>query len=151
MNREHRIDARFIKSIPTELERGVLYISIEYGAVVHSCVCGCGHEVVTPLTPTDWTLSYNGETVSLSPSIGNWGLPCRSHYWIKNGVVVWATAWKEEKIRRARTSDRQAKEDFFNDGLPENQSARKPVLERELGGRIGQILAWCQNIFGGGK
>ncbi|WP_417924835.1 DUF6527 family protein [Collimonas pratensis] len=27
----------------------------------------------------DWSLTYDGKTVSLDPSIGNWSLPCRAH------------------------------------------------------------------------
>jgi len=34
--------------------------------------------VVTPLSPTGWSLIFDGETVSLYPSIGNWNFPCRS-------------------------------------------------------------------------
>ena len=30
-------------------------------------------------------------TVSLRPSIGNWQLPCRSHYFIVRNRVVWAS------------------------------------------------------------
>jgi hypothetical protein len=57
------------------------------------CACGCGKEVVTPLSATDWKLIFDGKTVSLDPSIGNWGFPCRSHYWVRNnrmggGLVV---------------------------------------------------------------
>jgi hypothetical protein len=35
-----------------------------------------------PISPADWQLAYDGDTVSLTPSIGNWGFPRRSHYWI---------------------------------------------------------------------
>jgi hypothetical protein len=41
----------FVKGVPRELEPGVLYVSMEYGTVVHSCCCGCGLEVVTPPHP----------------------------------------------------------------------------------------------------
>ena len=74
---------RFVPHIPEKLEPKVLYISMEYATAAHSCCCGCGEEVVTPLTPTDWRMTFDGETISLSPSIGNWNLRCRSHY-VKN-------------------------------------------------------------------
>ena len=32
---------------------------------------------------------FDGRTISLNPSIGNWSYPCRSHYWIKGNRVVW--------------------------------------------------------------
>lgn len=74
----------FVKSVPKNPEKGVIYVSIDYATVIHQCCCGCGREVVTPLSPTDWQLSFDGQTVSLDPSIGNWSFPCQSHYWIRN-------------------------------------------------------------------
>ena len=52
MIRFHSLEPRFVVTIPQALEPGVLYVSMEYGTVVHSCCCGCGLEVITPLTPT---------------------------------------------------------------------------------------------------
>ena len=69
------------------IEEGILYISVEYCTAIHKCVCGCGNEVVTPLSPTDWEIIFDGKTVSLDPSIGNWNFDCKSHYWIiKNRI-----------------------------------------------------------------
>ena len=51
---------------------------------------GCGGRVVTPLSPDDWRLTYDGDTVSLWPSIGNWAFACQSHYWIRSDQIVWA-------------------------------------------------------------
>lgn len=79
----------FVSSIPEPLENGILYACLQYNVVIHKCACGCGEEIVTPLDPRQWTLEYNGEGISLSPSIGNWNLPCRSHYWIKNSKIIW--------------------------------------------------------------
>ena len=78
----------FVEHIPERLEAGVLYVSMEYATSAHSCCCGCGEEVVAPFTPTDWKMTFDGETVSLRPSIGNWTLKCRSHYVIDRGKVV---------------------------------------------------------------
>ena len=77
----------FVKSIPNELEEETLYVSMEYATVAHKCFCGCGREVVTPLSSTDWKLTYDGESISLSPSIGNWRFECRSHYWIEKSTI----------------------------------------------------------------
>jgi len=52
------IQHKFVGSIPEILEEGVLYISIDYCTAVHKCVCGCGNEVVTPISPTDWELRF---------------------------------------------------------------------------------------------
>jgi hypothetical protein len=73
------LDTEFVASIPDRLAEHTLYVSMEYATVAHQCCCGCGLEVVTPLSPTDWKLTYDGVSVSLHPSIGNWSFPCRSH------------------------------------------------------------------------
>lgn len=91
-----KMEHKFVEFIPDELEDGTLYISITYATVLHKCGCGCGNEVVTPLSPSDWQLTFNGETISLFPSIGNWSFPCRSHYWIRKNEVVWVKDWHDE-------------------------------------------------------
>ena len=111
----------FVISVPERLEERTLYVSMDYATVVHRCACGCGLEVVTPLSPTDWKLTYDGVAVSLHPSIGNWSFPCRSHYWIDKGVVRWAGDWSEEQVDTGRTHDRHTKERYFkesNSSLP---------------------------------
>lgn len=80
----------FVTSVPNELEHAVLYVSMPYATAIHLCACGCGAEVVTPISPSDWQLQYDGESVTLTPSIGNWRLPCRSHYWIRRNRIIWA-------------------------------------------------------------
>ena len=77
---------KFVDPIPDEISPDTLFISLEYGTCVHLCGCGCKNEVVTPLSPSDWKLTYDGETISLHPSIGNWSFDCRSHYFVKNNV-----------------------------------------------------------------
>jgi hypothetical protein len=100
---------RFVDRIPADIESGVLYITIGYATAVHSCACGCGGRVVTPFTPTDWELRFDGEAVSLSPSIGNWSFSCQSHYWIKRNRVEWAPRWSAAQITRARELARDAR------------------------------------------
>lgn len=79
----------FVEFIPDELEAGVLYVSMKCRTTTHLCPCGCDNELPLPISKTQWTLTYNGE-VSLDPSVGNWNFPCRSHYFIRNGAVLWA-------------------------------------------------------------
>ncbi len=79
----------FVEYAPAHLEPGLLYISMRYHTVLHLCACGCGEEVVTPLDPDEWQLSFDGETVSLYPSIGNYRFPCHSHYFITKNKVRW--------------------------------------------------------------
>lgn len=99
-----------VDTIPREIHEGVLYVSHEYGTAVHKCCCGCGNEVVTPLGPTDWKIAVSGDLVTVYPSIGNWSLECRSHYWIEHGRILWADQWSEERIRYGRERDRIAKQ-----------------------------------------
>ncbi|ASO06891.1 hypothetical protein AREALGSMS7_03470 [Arenibacter algicola] len=106
---------KFVEFIPEKVEEGVLYISIEYCTVIHKCVCGCGNEVVTPLSPTDWKLTFNGKVVSLYPSIGNWNFECKSHYWIRNNKIEFAGRWTETEIHLGREIDLDRKMDYFNE------------------------------------
>lgn len=106
---------KFVDAMPDLLDDGVLYVSIPYSTAIHRCACGCGQEVVTPFSPTDWEMLYNGITVSLSPSIGNWSFPCKSHYWIKKGKVQWAGKWSQDEIEENRNGDRNRKDDFFQE------------------------------------
>lgn len=108
-----RLVHRFVEFIPAKLDPGVIYIALGYGTVTHLCCCGCGNEVVTPLTPTDWKITFDGETVSLHPSIGSWNLPCRSHYWIRNNRVSWAEDWTEEQISQSLVDDMRLKADRY--------------------------------------
>lgn len=85
-----RIRPEFVTCVPAELDDGVLYVSIPFRTSMHLCACGCRNKVVMPIRPGAWHLTYDGETVSMSPSVGNHRFPCRSHYWIRNNVVRWA-------------------------------------------------------------
>lgn len=96
----------FTKYVPEVLEDGVLYISMEYATASHKCACGCGQEVVTPFTPTDWKFFFDGESVTLAPSIGNWSYSCRAHYLIQNSKVVWANDMSSKAIELGRQKDK---------------------------------------------
>lgn len=104
---------KFVEFIPEVLEDFVLYISIEYCTAVHKCVCGCGNEVITPISPTDWKLTFDGKTVSLNPSVGNWNFECKSHYWITNNEVHFARRWKDWEIELGRFYDSENKKNYF--------------------------------------
>lgn len=86
-----RFTHRFVEYIPDRPEPGVLYVSTSYATVVHRCACGCGNKVVTPLSPADWKLTFDGESITLYPSVGNYSYPCRSHYWIRGDLAQWVT------------------------------------------------------------
>jgi len=104
---------KFVESLPDVLEERTIYVCMEFATAAHKCVCGCGREVVTPFSPTDWKMIYDGKTVTLHPSIGNWSFSCQSHYWIRRDRVEWAPAWSKEQIKMGHMSDRRAKELYF--------------------------------------
>src|ERR1043166_4901099 len=102
-----RITFQFVEFMPKEqdLEEGTVYVSVTYSTAIHKCCCGCGNKVVTPISPTDWTLIFDRDTISLDPSIGSWSLPCRSHYWITRNMVEWAAPWtRDRKSTRLNSS-----------------------------------------------
>lgn len=121
---------KFVKNIPENPEDGVIYISIEYATVIHKCCCGCGRQVVTPLSPTDWKLIFNGKTLSLYPSIGNWSFPCQSHYWITESTVVWAPKWTKKQIDLGKKYDELNKEQYFKKA--KNKSLFRFLFKRNL-------------------
>jgi len=108
-----RVDHEFVEFIPDDLAEATIYISIPYATAVHTCLCGCRQRVVTPLSPTDWRLIFDGESVSLEPSIGNWNFKCKSHYWIERSSVLWAARWSQDKIDVGRANDGRAKRRYF--------------------------------------
>jgi len=122
------ISHRFVEFIPEVLDEGVVYVSVPYATVVHKCCCGCGREVVTPLSPTDWELRFDGKTISLYPSIGSWNLPCKSHYWIRRDRVDWARRWSQVEIEKGRAGDRKARDEYYDRGhRPKKLRATKQV------------------------
>lgn len=88
MTKIRALEIRFVVHVPEKLDSGVLYVSMECAVATHLCCCGCGSEVVTPFTPDGWKITFDGESLSLWPSVGNWNLPCRSHYVIDRSRVV---------------------------------------------------------------
>lgn len=108
-----KLEHRFVEFIPKDIEDNVLYISIRFRTAIHKCACGCGIKTVTPLSPTDWKLSFNGKSISLNPSIGNWNFPCQSHYWIIENHIEWALKWGKEMIKNGRDESKNAKEIYY--------------------------------------
>ena len=124
---------RFVENMPEKLDENVIYVSIPFETVMHLCACGCKNEVVTPLSPAEWSVTFDGETISLYPSIGNWSLACKSHYWIRKNHVEWSTKWSKEEIEEVKRTDFLAKKELYEKSSKENgakteaasQNARK--------------------------
>lgn len=139
----------FVEFIPDELADNTIYISISFRTVAHRCCCGCGNEVVTPLSPADWQLTFDGETVSLYPSIGNWSFPCQSHYWIIYNSIRWAEQWSKEQIATCRAKNAVAKTHIFEIAEPSqkepgeslvSESPETDYVELSLFGRLKKRL-----------
>jgi uncharacterized protein DUF6527 len=121
--------------IPKELAAGRLYVSTQYSVAAHLCACGCGSKVVTPLNPAGWAFSEQRGRPSLRPSIGNWQLPCRSHYVISNGAIHWAGEWPEARIVAGRAAEQARRETYY------------ASLDRERG-FWGRLRRWLSRFFG---
>lgn len=78
--------------MPSEENRkpNVLYYSERFGGLGHLCLCGCGGWCYIGLQPkwkNGWSIDL--DTISLTPSFGNWAgeNPYHAHYVITNGVA----------------------------------------------------------------
>jgi len=112
------IQHKFLEYIPNELEEGILYITVVYRTAVHLCVCGCRNKVVTPITPTYWELTFDGKSVSLHPSIGNWNFECKSHYWIIKNKVKFSRKWSDVEIEEVKNKETKSK--YYKKGQKNN-------------------------------
>lgn len=77
---------------PTELEYGVLYVSLMFGLVICLCPDGCGEQVVCPIKPKDpegWTYSEENGKVTLSPSVLETSCPNKAHFFIRENKIIW--------------------------------------------------------------
>ena len=133
------VQHKFVEFMPDIIEDGVLYISLGYGTVIHNCACGCGSEVNTPLSTTGWKMIYNGEAITLKPSVGNWSFDCRSHYWITDGKIEWASTWSDERIIETRKVENDERDKFYESKNPspvitkaiKKQDLKEPILKKK--------------------
>ena len=131
-----RIRLERVEYMPKLLELGVLYYAEEFGAATHLCPCGCHHKVQTPVGPSDYSLRMGTRGPTLYPSVGNWQRPCRSHYWIRNGEILWEQPWSDEEIAAGRATEAARDHAYF---------------ERRARARIrpqARLISWIKNVFG---
>jgi hypothetical protein len=139
----------FVDLLPPTVEERTLYVSVEYKCMVHLCLCGCGHKVVTPLSPTGWSLTFDGKTVSIYPSVGNWNLPCQSHYWIRESRVEWARKWSPEQIKAGAARDSRLKEEYFvrNAGVTGASPESTDAHAEQSGGIWARLVRWVRRLL----
>ncbi len=123
-----RIKLLKVHYLPKELEEGFLYVSNEFGVAGHLCPCGCKNKIITPLDPTEWSFKEVNDKPTLFPSIGNWQLPCKSHYWITDGVIEWSYQWSKVQIIEGREAEEE-KRKLYYDNL-ENKHNKQSLFKR---------------------
>jgi len=121
--------------MPKELKPGVLYVSEEFGTAAHLCPCGCGCKIRTSLGPTEWSLIVSGSRPTLFPSVGNWQIPCQSHYWITDGKIVWARQWTEEEVAAGRRNEEDQRYAYYE------------ALNRKRHGILNKLWDWLKALF----
>jgi hypothetical protein len=121
--------------MPKDLKPSVLYVSEEFDIAMHLCACGCGSKVKTPLGPTEWSVAETDGGPSLSPSVGNWQQPCKSHYWIDQGQIRWASKWTPEQITAGRRHEEDRRRDYYD------------ALDRKRGGKMRRFWRWVRGLF----
>ena len=135
IGRISRFVMEHVHFIPTELKAGVLYVSQEFGAAAHLCACGCGSKVRTPLGPASWSIEETRKGPTLDPSVGNWQKPCRAHYWIIRGEVIWAEDWTPEQIAAGRRHEEQQRRFHYE------------ALGRRRGSILQKLWRWLKSLF----
>lgn len=107
------IRLRLVKFVPKTLEENILYVSKRFKVAAHKCPCGCESKIITPLGPCEWAFTKKRGKPTLHPSIGNWQLPCRSHYWIIDGKIKWSFQLTDEEIEAGRKEEQERRASYF--------------------------------------
>jgi hypothetical protein len=124
-------------TLPKLLQPAVLYVSDEFELCAHLCACGCGQKIVLPLGPPDWKVTNESQGPSLWPSVGSWQIPCKSHYVIRRGQVVWCDTWTPEQIEAGRKADDAKRVAYFH---ARNIARNRTMFQR--------AWTWLSRLFG---
>ena len=130
-----KIKLQRVQYMPKDLKPGVLYVSEQFGAAAHMCVCGCGSKIRTPLGPTEWSVEKTDRGPTLRPSVGNWQQACQSHYLITFGEVIWAAQWTAKQISDGRHREEECRREYYD------------ALDRKRGGVVQKLWRWMKSIF----
>lgn len=117
---------KFVERVPSKIEEGVIYISTSVNTAVHLCPCGCKTEIVTPIDPSEWNFTYDGETISLHPSVGVWGAKCKTHYWIKRNHIERSRTYTNREIKKVRTQESIENQEYY-DQLKNKENQKEEV------------------------
>jgi len=128
-----RFELQAVDFMPAALQPGILYVSEVYSTAAHLCACGCGSKIRTPLGRTEWTVTSRRGLPSLWPSVGNWQKPCRSHYVIEAGEVIWCPAWSPSQVESGRRFEALRREAYY---------------ARRSGSWWPRVRSWLAKIFG---
>jgi len=124
---------RRVRYMPKTLEPGVLYVSDEFLTAAHLCACGCGAKIRTPLGITEWSVEESARGPTLWPSVGNWQQGCRSHYWFRDGEVIWGDALTPNEIAAGRAREHARRRTYYD--------ALYPI------GRFQRLRKWLRRLF----
>lgn len=131
----NKIELQQVHFMPRQLMPGVLYVSKEFNTAAHLCACGCGSKIRTPLAPVGWSLEETKNGPSLYPSIGNWQIICKSHYWIREGKVIWAPPWSSEQVTAGRLEEECRRKFYFR----KQNNLLKKISQN--------VYRWFRNLF----
>ena len=123
-----------VKYLPRKLVPGILYVSEEFAVAGHLCACGCGNKVFTPLGPVEWRFTERNGHPTLHPSVGNWQLPCRSHYVIAEGQIHWGDQWSDAQVAAGRRAEEQRRQAYYVSRTKRNLWQR--------------LCSWVQRLLG---
>lgn len=114
--------------MPNDLKPGILYVSLEFKIAGHLCPCGCGNKIMTPIGANGWRFVESDKKPTLTPSLGNWQLPCRSHYWITDGIIEWSYQWTDEEISAGYRAEYERTELYYK----KREKFKRPLVTRLL-------------------
>lgn len=83
---------RAVDRIPANLDPGIVYHSEEFELAAFLCPCDCGHRVML-LVPDSHSVWNQSGFATISPSVGVFDAPCKSHFFIRSGEVDWLNAF----------------------------------------------------------
>jgi hypothetical protein len=86
--------------------------------------------------------------VSLDPSVGNWSFPYCSHYFIRNGAMLWAGDMSEAAIKRGRVHADEQRKSYYEDRSGSVSVQPEPIEQNapEVEGIWVRLKRWFNGI-----